>query len=140
MRVRFGSKHFPNLQMVVERKHNTSKTRTAAAGGALAPNPKKSLDIYVLFSYLCTPNKNNMDTKLTLKLKKKVIDQAKKYANDHETSLSKLIENYLSAITTESAEKESISPLVKSISGVIELPNDFNHKENYHKLITEKYL
>ena len=81
-----------------------------------------------------------MDTKLTLKLKKKVIDQAKKYANDHETSLSKLIENYLSAITTESAEKESISPLVKSISGVIELSDDFNHKENYHKLITEKYL
>jgi len=81
-----------------------------------------------------------MDTKLTLKLKKKVIDQAKKYANDHETSLSKLIENYLSAITSESAEKEGISPLVKSISRVIELPNDFNYKENYHKRITEKYL
>jgi hypothetical protein len=80
-----------------------------------------------------------METKLTLKLKKTVIDQAKKYANDHETSLSKLIENYLAAITAESSENEEISPLVKSISGVIELPVDFNHKENYHKLITEKY-
>jgi hypothetical protein len=81
-----------------------------------------------------------MDTKLTLKLKKKVIDQAKKYANDHKTSLSKLIENYLAAITDEFAEKEDISPLVKSISGVIELPVDFNYKENYHNQITEKYL
>jgi hypothetical protein len=35
MRVDFGGKHFPNLQMVEDRKHKTSKTRTAAAGGAL---------------------------------------------------------------------------------------------------------
>ena len=35
MRVDFGSKHFPNLQMVKDRKHKSSKTRTAAAGGAL---------------------------------------------------------------------------------------------------------
>ena len=55
-----------------------------------------------------------METKLTLRLKKKVIDQAKKYANDHETSLSKLIENYLSAITNESKSIENISPLVLS--------------------------
>lgn len=81
-----------------------------------------------------------MDTKLTLKLKKKVIDQAKKYANDHKTSLSKLIENYLAAITEEISVKEDISPLVKSISGVIELPDNFNHKENYHNQISEKYL
>jgi hypothetical protein len=81
-----------------------------------------------------------MDTKLTLKLKKKVIDQAKKYADDHKTSLSKLIENYLAAITDENGEMENISPLVRSISGVIELPDNFNHKENYHNRITEKYL
>jgi hypothetical protein len=80
-----------------------------------------------------------MDTKLTLKLKKKVIDQAKKYADEHKTSLSKLIENYLAAITSETDEREGISPLVRSISGVIQLPDDFNYKENYHKLITEKY-
>jgi len=35
MRVDFGSEHFPNLQMVCDRKQKTSKTRTAAAGGAL---------------------------------------------------------------------------------------------------------
>jgi hypothetical protein len=81
-----------------------------------------------------------MDTKLTLKLKKNVIDQAKKYADDHKTSLSKLIENYLAAITDEYSEMENISPLVKSISGVIELSDNFNHKENYRNQIREKYL
>ena len=80
-----------------------------------------------------------MDTKLTLKLKKSVIDQAKKYASDHDTSLSRIIENYLAAITSGSNEKDEISPLVKSISRVIHLPNGFNHKENFHKHLDEKY-
>jgi hypothetical protein len=35
MRVDFGSNHFSNLQMMWDRKHKSSKTRTAAAGGAL---------------------------------------------------------------------------------------------------------
>ena len=81
-----------------------------------------------------------METKLTLRLKKKVIDQAKKYANDHETSLSKLIENYLSAITNEKKSIENISPLVQSLSGVIQLSENENPKEKYHKHINEKYL
>ena len=81
-----------------------------------------------------------MDTKLTLKLKKTVIEQAKKYALDHETSLSRIIENYLAAITAESNENDEISPLVKSISGVIHVSKDFNHKENFHKHLNEKYL
>ncbi len=81
-----------------------------------------------------------METKLTLRLKKKVIDQAKKYATDHETSLSKMIENYLSAITTESKSIENISPLVQSLSGVIQLTEDENPKEKYHEHLKEKYL
>jgi hypothetical protein len=36
MRAIFGSEHSPNLQTVKERKQTTSKTRTAAACGALA--------------------------------------------------------------------------------------------------------
>jgi hypothetical protein len=80
-----------------------------------------------------------MDTKLTLKLKKDVIEQAKKYANEHEISLSKLIENYLAAIAVSETEEEYISPLVKSISGVIELPEDFDSKDNYRNHVSEKY-
>ena len=80
-----------------------------------------------------------METKLTLRLKKKVIDQAKKYANDHETSLSKLIENYLSAITKETKSVQNISPLVKTLSGVIHLPGNEDLKQQYHSHINEKY-
>ncbi|HPT69503.1 MAG TPA: DUF6364 family protein [Syntrophomonas sp.] len=81
-----------------------------------------------------------METKLTLRLKKKVIDQAKKYANDHSTSLSKLIENYLSAITIESGSTEKITPLVKSLSGVIQVSKIEDPKGNYQEHIKEKYL
>ncbi len=81
-----------------------------------------------------------MVTKLTLKLKKKVIDQAKQYANDHDTSLSRLIENYLSAITSGSNSENDISPLVKSLSGIIELPVDADHKGKYNHHLIEKYL
>ena len=80
-----------------------------------------------------------MDTKLTLKLKKNIIDRAKKYARDRETSLSKIIENYLETITSPSTPKDEISPLVKSISGVIKLPDDFNHKADYHQFLNAKY-
>lgn len=81
-----------------------------------------------------------METKLTLRLKKNVIDQAKRYANDHETSLSKLIENYLSAITTESKSVTKISPLVQSLSKVIQLAQDEDTKGKYHEHLKEKYL
>jgi hypothetical protein len=81
-----------------------------------------------------------METKLTLRLKKKVIDQAKKYANDHETSLSKLIENYLSAITNESKSMENISPLVQSLSGIIQMTGNEDTQEKYHEHLNEKYL
>lgn len=81
-----------------------------------------------------------METKLTLRLKKKIIDQAKKYADDHETSLSKLIENYLSAITNESKSSENISPLVQSLSGVIQLAGNEDPKRKYHEHISKKYV
>jgi hypothetical protein len=44
MRVDFGSNHFSNLQMMWDRKHKSSKTRTAAAGGALGVIYNKHLD------------------------------------------------------------------------------------------------
>ena len=63
-----------------------------------------------------------MDSKLTLKLNDIVIERAKQYARDHDISLSKLIENYLRAITLDEDQGElKISPLVKSLTGVIEL-------------------
>jgi hypothetical protein len=39
-----------------------------------------------------------MDTKLTLKLNQKIIENAKKYASDKKMSLSRIIEAYLQSL------------------------------------------
>jgi dsDNA-specific endonuclease/ATPase MutS2 len=80
-----------------------------------------------------------MDTKLTLKLEENIIAKAKNYAKERRTSLSKLIENYLQVITTETEQKEKITPLVKSLSGIIKLPVDYDHKKGYADYLTNKY-
>jgi hypothetical protein len=79
-----------------------------------------------------------MDTKLTLKLEKMVIDRAKDYAKKQHTSLSRLIENYLLSLTNE-PENEKITPLVKSLSGILDLPKDTDDKEGYGDYLTKKY-
>ena len=80
-----------------------------------------------------------MDTKLTLKLKQNIIEKAKDYAKSHRTSLSKIIENYLQKITNDNEESEQITPLVKSLSGIIDLPKDFDHKQGYSDFLVNKY-
>ena len=80
-----------------------------------------------------------MDTKLTLKLDKEIINRAKLYAESKKISLSKLIESYLQLLTKESSTKDNISPLVESLSGVIELPKNYNDKVDYTDYLTKKY-
>jgi hypothetical protein len=80
-----------------------------------------------------------MDTKLTLKLDKEIIERAKLYAETKKISLSKLIETYLQLLTKENNGKDKISPLVESLSGVIDLPKDYNEKDDYSDYLMEKY-
>ena len=80
-----------------------------------------------------------MDTKLTLNVDKNVIEQAKEYAKTHHISLSRLIESYLSSLIAKKDRKIEITPLVESLSGVIELENDFNYKVSYTDYLIEKY-
>jgi len=68
-----------------------------------------------------------MNTKLTLSLKKSVIEKAKKYAKDSNLSLSQLIESYLEKITSNKPELGDSE--LDSIRGVISLPDNFNIKE-----------
>ena len=80
-----------------------------------------------------------MNTKLTLNIDKGVIDQAKSFAKDNNVSLSKLIESYLNSLTTRSEKKSKISPLVKSLTGVIPSRN-YDDKKDYKDYLSEKYL
>ena len=80
-----------------------------------------------------------MNTKLTLNLEQDIIEKAKHYAKSHRISLSKMIENYLQKITNDNEEKEKITPLVKSLSGIITIPKNFDHKKDYSDFLINKY-
>lgn len=81
---------------------------------------------------------NIMDTKLTLKLDKLIIESAKEYAKEKNISLSKMIENYLQAITNKRNKEIEISPLVQSLIGVIgQQKNDY--KKDYTDYLSKKY-
>lgn len=83
-----------------------------------------------------------MDTKLTLKLDKEVIDKAKAYANAHQKSLSRMIESYLkSVINQESSEQNEaieISPFVRSMQTGVRIPKDLDAR-SYHDHLADKY-
>lgn len=80
-----------------------------------------------------------MDKKLTLSLNEKVIEKAKVYAQDHQISLSKLIESYLGALIENKSEEITITPLVESLSGVVTIPDGFDYKNGYADYLLEKY-
>ena len=81
-----------------------------------------------------------MDTKLTLKLDNAIIEQAKSYAKKKNTSLSKLIELYLSLLIDSNGNQTmEVTPLVKSLSGVVKLPKNYDFKKNYKKHLLNKY-
>ncbi|MFV0346287.1 MAG: DUF6364 family protein [Bacteroidales bacterium] len=80
-----------------------------------------------------------MDKKLTLSLDQKVIEQAKIYSKTNKISLSKLIESYLSTVTKRENDASKITPLVESLSGVINFPDDLDIKDSYSDYLIEKY-
>lgn len=79
-----------------------------------------------------------MDAKLTLKLDSDIIEQAKEYAKMKNTSLSKLIEAYLDLLVNPK-RKEDITPMVRSLSGVVKLPENYDTKKSYKKHLLKKY-
>ncbi len=82
-----------------------------------------------------------MDKKLTLSLNQSIIEKAKKYAKKNNTSVSKMIEAYFDSLTNIESNKNEIliTPLVESLCGVIELPDDFDYKKSKAAYLIEKY-
>jgi len=82
-----------------------------------------------------------MSTKLTLSINENTILRAKRFAKSHGTSLSVLVEQYFSYITADQVQEEEItSPIVRELSGLIELNQDFSVREAYGKHLEDKYL
>ena len=84
-----------------------------------------------------------MDTKLTLKLDKLVIENAKKYAASHQQSLSRIIESYLKTLVNKEPKKGKkkieISPFVKSLATGVRIPADLDARKEYRAHLEEKY-
>lgn len=81
-----------------------------------------------------------MSTKLTLSLKKEIIERAKSYAKENNISLSFLIENYLQKLVSEyKFEPERKGSIVDELSGIISLEEDLDFKKSYTDYLANKY-
>ena len=68
-----------------------------------------------------------------------MISRAKNYAKNRNMSLSRMIESYLDAITKSGDSDVEITSLVKSLSGVIDLPHDFDYKKDRADHLNKKH-
>ncbi len=80
-----------------------------------------------------------MDSKLTVRLDSNVIKRAKSYAINHNVSISRMIESYLDSVTQQKSKDIEITPLVKSLSGVIKIDIDYDLKKDYTNYLSNKY-
>jgi hypothetical protein len=80
-----------------------------------------------------------MTSKLTLKIDTETIEKAKTYAQSKKTSLSKMVENYLNLVSDRKNDTIEITPLVKSLSGVIKNPRKKSNRELYNTHLKAKF-
>lgn len=80
-----------------------------------------------------------MNKKLTLSMDGKVIERAKVYAKSHNTSVSQLLESYLQTLIAAQDGSPEITPLVASLSGVIQVPEDVDILKEYGNHLDQKY-
>lgn len=77
-----------------------------------------------------------MQTKLTLRLDSKLIEQAKEHAKQQGKSLSQVVADYFRLFTQNSKAKET-APVTRSLIGVLE-SSQFD-TDDYKKHLEEKY-
>ncbi len=77
-----------------------------------------------------------MQTKLTLRLDESLIQKAKRYAKQHDKSLSQVVSDYFQ-ILTRKAEGSETPPITRSLVGVLE--GGHIEVDDYKKHLEEKY-
>lgn len=78
-----------------------------------------------------------MKVKLTLALEKAVVEKAENFAQKTGRSLSDLIKSYLESLDQEHSE---LSPNLRKLVGAVQLPDDFDEKEEMRFGLEEKHL
>lgn len=82
-----------------------------------------------------------MDDKLTIRIDKATLEQAKQYAKANHTSWGRMIEEYLAATIARSNDEEEvdISPFVRSLASKVKSSDTIYAKGVYHKCLNRKY-
>jgi len=78
-----------------------------------------------------------MQTKLTLRLEESLIQQAKRYAKQHDKSLSQVVSDYFQILTQKEEEVET-PPITRSLIGILE--DSHVEIDDYKKHLEKKYL
>ena len=85
-----------------------------------------------------------MQTKLTLRLEKSLIDQAKAWADEKHLSLSHVVAMIFQHLTSSEPDHEELHPFMQKIIGIArkkgsKVPSDKEARESYYRHIEEKY-
>ena len=80
-----------------------------------------------------------MNAKLTLKLDGSEIQRAKRYAQSHHLSLSRIVEDYFRALGSKRSSSEFLTPLVRELSGAATAKAARRWKEAYAEYLAKKY-
>ena len=75
------------------------------------------------------------ETKLTVRVPRKLLEKAKRYASAHNITLTDLVSAYLESIPTETGSMQN-APIVQQLTGL--LSSDVSI-EDYKKYLEQKY-
>jgi hypothetical protein len=80
-----------------------------------------------------------MQTKLTLRLEKQLVELAKAYASSQGKSVSKMVADYFVLLNkTQDRQRDELAPISQSLKG--SLGKTQVNKSDYKKYLEEKYL
>ncbi len=74
-------------------------------------------------------------TKLTIRIPRKVLERAKEYAREHQTSLTRLVSEYLQQLPVENDPLVD-APIVQRLSGLVSPDVSI---EDHQQYLEEKY-
>jgi len=77
--------------------------------------------------------------KLTLNADKRVIEKAKRLAEDRGTSVSAMFSQFVDSIDSQSAQAQRIAPLTRKAIGLAKLPKNKTDRQLIEEALAERY-
>ena len=81
-----------------------------------------------------------MTTKLTLSVERQIIEKAKRYAQEHNRSLSEIVAKYLEYLTDDVETVMDIAPEVLDLSDEISIDKLGEGDDAKYRYLRDKYL